>query len=158
MWVKDLKNTFSIGMECINQGTRGQMVQSTLHNAQLNQDQISLMRSYFLMRKKPFGGMHIVIGHDIVFMVLLLFCQIMKQISISPTWWRRNSRIWYVNVGVPKVRILKFTLCCPNVLKISVIYDILNFIRNKSYLTHFELLQPASSLICNTYIYFWFPR
>ena len=70
-------------MECINQETHGQMVQSTLHNAQLNQDQTLLTRSYFQMKKEPFGGMHIVIGHDIVFMVQLLFCQKRKPVIHS---------------------------------------------------------------------------
>ena len=76
---------FSIGMECINQGTRGRMIQSTLHNAQLNQDQTLLTRSYFQMKKEPFGGMHIVIGQDIVFMVLLLFSQKMKPVTHFPS-------------------------------------------------------------------------
>ena len=56
---------------------------SILRNARLNQDQTLLMRSYFRMKKEHFGGMHIVIGHDIVFMVQLLFCRKRKPVIHS---------------------------------------------------------------------------
>lgn len=61
------------GMEWSNQEIHGQMVQSTSHSAQSNQDQTSLMKSYFPQKKELCGGMLIVIGHVPPSMVPLLF-------------------------------------------------------------------------------------
>ena len=44
------------------------MVQNISLNVLLHRDQTSLMRSYFLLRREPFGGMLIVIGHKSLFM------------------------------------------------------------------------------------------
>ena len=50
------------GMELDSQGIHGQMVQSTLHNAQLSLEEISHRRSICLRRKEHSGGMPIVTG------------------------------------------------------------------------------------------------
>ena len=44
------------------------MVQNISLNVLLHRDQTSLMRSYFLLRREPSGGMLIVIGHKSLFM------------------------------------------------------------------------------------------
>ena len=50
------------GTELSSQEIHGQMVLKILPSVQLNQEKISLMRLYFLMKKERFGGMPIVTG------------------------------------------------------------------------------------------------
>ena len=71
------------GMELDSRGIHGQMVQSTLHNAQLSPEEISHRRSICLRRKEHSGGMPIVTGRVPRFMVPSKFFRPTEQVTRS---------------------------------------------------------------------------